>query len=238
MQTMEKLSLDAMALTETRGEFVHIYRGALPWGSEQNKRLYLALKRFADIVLSALGLALLSPVFLLIAVLIRIDSQRPVIYIHKRVGWWGRELRLYKFRTMAGNAQELFELFSPEQKAAFFENFKLEEDPRVTRIGKFLRRSSLDELPQLLNILQGDLSVVGPRPVVADELEKYGVFKDMFLRAKPGLTGYWQINGRSATTYADRMKMELHYIKNRSAPMDIAIFFRTFAAVLGKRGAL
>ena len=132
---------------------------------------------------------------------------------------------------------EFYQTLSDEQKQEWDENFKLENDPRITKIGNFLRKTSLDELPQIINILKGDMSVIGPRPVVNDEIEKYGNQKAKFLSVKPGLTGYWAANGRSATTYEDRIKLELYYIDHCSLLLDIKIFFKTILSVLKKEGA-
>lgn len=131
----------------------------------------------------------------------------------------------------------MIENFNEEQKREWQENFKLENDPRITKVGKFLRKTSLDELPQIVNIIKGDLSIIGPRPIVDEELEKYGENKEKFLSITPGLTGYWQANGRSNTTYEERMQMELYYIDNQSLLLDIKIFFKTIVSVLKKEGA-
>ena len=151
--------------------------------------LYNFIKRVADIVLSAVGIVLLLPVFLVILIVIRLDSKGGAFFVHKRVGYKGKPLKMYKFRTMFSNAKSMFDDFTPEQKQEFQEKYKLDKDPRVTKAGALLRKTSLDELPQLLNILKGDLSVVGPRPVVSAELEKYGIYAEKFQSVKPGLTG-------------------------------------------------
>ena len=200
-------------------------------------KIYRGFKRITDIVLGCVGLVLLSPVFLILAICIKIDSKGPVIFAHKRIGKNGKEFDMYKFRSMYENAEELIEKFSEEQKREWQENFKLENDPRITKMGNFLRRTSLDELPQIVNIIKGDLSIIGPRPVIDEELEKYGKNKDKFLSITPGLTGYWQANGRSNTTYEERMQMELYYIDNQSLLLDIKIFFKTIVSVLKKEGA-
>ena len=135
------------------------------------------------------------------------------------------------------NADKMIENFTPEQKAEWEENFKLENDPRITKLGKFLRKSSLDELPQLINILKGELSLVGPRPVVVKELEKYGLRKNQFLSVTPGLTGYWQAYARSSCTYEKRMEMELEYVEKASLWWDTKIIFATVGSVLRGRGA-
>lgn len=199
--------------------------------------IYKYIKRFMDFTLSLIGLIVLSPLFLIIAILIKKESNGPVFFKHKRIGKNGKEIYLYKFRSMVPNAEELIKKFTPEQTKEFKENFKLENDPRVTKIGGFLRKTSLDELPQLINILKGDLSIIGPRPVIKEELEKYGNNKEKFLSVTPGLTGYWAANGRSDITYEQRMTMELYYVDNRSFKLDFKIFVKTVISVLRKEGA-
>lgn len=203
-----------------------------------SKKVYIKIKRVIDVIFASIALILLSPVFAIIAIAIKIDSKGPVFFAHKRIGKNGNIIKLYKFRSMVINAEELIKSFTPEQMREYKENYKLTNDPRITKVGKFLRKTSLDELPQLINIINGDLSIIGPRPVVADELEKYGVNKDKFLSVTPGLTGYWAANGRSNTTYEQRMEMELYYIDNLSLKMDIKVFFKTILSVLKKEGAI
>lgn len=202
-----------------------------------SKKVYIKIKRVIDVILASVALILLSPLFAIIAIAIKIDSKGPVFFAHKRIGKNGKIIKLYKFSSMVINAEELIKSFTPEQMREYKENYKLTNDPRITKVGKFLRKTSLDELPQLINIINGDLSIIGPRPVVADELEKYGVNKDKFLSVTPGLTGYWAANGRSNTTYEQRMEMELYYIDNLSLKMDIKVFFKTILSVLKKEGA-
>lgn len=204
---------------------------------QKSKWLYLAVKRLFDIVLSVLGIAVAAIPMLIIALIIRVESPGPAIYLHQRVGKNGKPLRLLKFRSMYVNADEMIKEFTPEQQAEWEANFKLENDPRITRVGRFLRRSSLDELPQLVNVLMGGLSLVGPRPVVQEELEKYKNEKDKFLSVTPGLTGYWQAYARSACTYEKRMQMELYYVDNANLWWDIKILFATVGAVLHCKGA-
>ena len=202
-----------------------------------SKKVYIKIKRVIDVILASVALILLSPLFAIIAIAIKIDSKGPVFFAHKRIGKNGKIIKLYKFRSMVINAEELIKSFTPEQMREYKENYKLTNDPRITKVGKFLRKTSLDELPQLINIINGDLSIIGPRALVADELEKYGVNKDKFLSVTPGLTGYWAANGRSNTTYEQRMEMELYYIDNLSLKMDIKVFFKTILSVLKKEGA-
>ena len=203
-----------------------------------SKKVYIKVKRVIDVILASIALILLSPLFAIIAIAIKIDSKGPVFFAHKRIGKNGKIIKLYKFRSMVINAEELIKSFTPEQMREYKENYKLTNDPRITKVGKFLRKTSLDELPQLINIINGDLSIIGPRPVVADDLEKYGTNKDKFLSVTPGLTGYWAANGRSNTTYEQRMEMELYYIDNLSLKMDIKVFFKTILSVVKKEGAM
>ena len=210
--------------------------------TSENKRkkkrtAYRAAKRILDILVALLGMVVALVPMLLIALIIRIESPGAPIYVHKRIGKDGKTLPLLKFRSMYKNADEMIQHFTPEQKAEWEANFKLEHDPRITRIGKFLRKSSLDELPQLVNILKGELSIVGPRPVVTEELERYGENKGKFLSVKPGLTGYWQAYARSDCSYEQRMEMELHYAENANFWWDVKIMFATFGAVLRGKGA-
>lgn len=207
-------------------------------GIPKQKKSYLIAKRVMD-VLCALGASIvLSPLLLGIAAAVKIDSKGPIIFKHRRVGKNGETLYLYKFRTMFDNAEAMMKDFTPEQKAEFARNFKLKDDPRITKVGKFLRKTSLDELPQLLNILQGNLSVVGPRPVTQREVELYGDQQAKFLSVTPGLTGYWQAYVRSCSTYEQRIQMELYYVDHANFWWDLKIILVTFGAVFSGRGAM
>lgn len=201
--------------------------------------MYVVVKRIFDILVSGLSLIILSPIFLIIGIIIKIDSKGPVFYKHKRIGKNGEYIYLYKFRSMYIDSQERLEkmLRNPKIRKEWEENYKLKNDPRITKIGNILRKTSLDELPQLLNIFNGDMSIVGPRPVIDDEIEKYGKNKEKFLSVTPGLTGWWACNGRSCTSYEDRMKLELYYVDHRSLLLDLKIIFKTFIAVIKKEGA-
>lgn len=206
--------------------------------SVKPKPIYDFVKRVFDIVCSLIGLIVLSPVFIILSILIKTTSEGPAFFAHKRVGKGGKTIKIYKFRSMVTNAEELIKQFTPEQKAEYEKNFKLENDPRVTKVGKFMRKTSLDELPQLINILKGDISVVGPRPVMDVETKIYGNYRDMLLSVKPGLTGFWAANGRSHTTYTRRRAMEIYYVKNRSVLLDLKIIFKTFISVFKREGAV
>lgn len=203
------------------------------------KRLYHFIKRFFDVVVSSICLVLLLPFFLILCILIKIDSKGKVFYKHKRIGKNGKYIYLYKFRSMySDSAERLQELLKDDTiRKEWEENFKLEHDPRITRVGKFLRKTSLDELPQLLNIIKGDMSIVGPRPVIDGEIEKYGMNIKRFLSVMPGLTGWWACNGRSSTSYDDRMNLELYYIQNQSLSLDFKIVCKTVLSVLQRDGA-
>ena len=201
-------------------------------------RLYSVTKKSMDLILSFIGLILLIPVFLILAILVKLDSKGPVFYAHTRKGKNRSDIKIYKFRTMYSNSDEIFESFSDEQKEEYYKNFKLDNDPRVTKVGDFLRRTSLDEIPQLINVLKGDLSLVGPRPIVEKEICKYGQYADKLFSVIPGITGYWQSHGRSDTSYEERIEMDMYYIDNRSILLDIKIMFKTVISVIKKEGAV
>ena len=200
--------------------------------------VYNFFKRSFDIISATIGLIVLLPLFLVLAILVKLDSKGPIFFSHKRIGKNGKIIGIYKFRSMVSNSEEVFRNFTKEQKEEFEKNFKLDDDPRITKVGNFLRKTSLDELPQLLNIIKGDMSVVGPRPIVKAEVEKYGVYADKMFSIKPGLTGFWQANGRSDTTYEERVQMDMYYIDNRSFLLDIKIILKTVVSVIKKEGAV
>ncbi len=198
------------------------------------------IKRLMDITGASLALVIFSPVLVLVAFLVKITSKGPVFYKHKRLGRFGKEFKLLKFRSMKleyclgdeyggekalKNFQEI--LKDPQKKEEFSKDFKLRNDPRVTTLGKFLRKTSLDELPQLFNVLKGEMSLVGPRPIVSQELKKYGDYKEQRLLLKPGITGLWQISGRTDLSYQERAKLDIYYIENWSVFLDIKTLFKT-----------
>ena len=199
--------------------------------------MYRVIKRILNLLCSFVGVIVLSPFFLIISLLIKVTSKGPVFFVHERVGLNGKKFKLIKFRTMVNNAEEMIASFSPEQKKEWEENYKLKDDPRITKIGKFLRRTSLDELPQLINILKGDMSIVGPRPVVDEELNWYGDKKDKLLSVEPGLTGWWAVNGRSNVPYPERCDLELYYVDHISFALDVKIILKTLGAIIKKDGA-
>lgn len=199
--------------------------------------MYRVIKRILNLLCSFVGVIVLSPFFLIISIFIKGTSKGPVFFVHERVGLNGKKFKLIKFRTMVNNAEEMIASFSPEQKKEWEENYKLKDDPRITKIGKFLRRTSLDELPQLINILKGDMSIVGPRPVVDEELNWYGDKKDKLLSVEPGLTGWWAVNGRSNVPYPERCDLELYYVDHISFALDVKIILKTLGAIIKKDGA-
>ena len=214
---------------------------------KQNKKnMYKIIKKLVDIAFSVIGIILLIPltIFVWIGNVITNDKGK-VFYKHVRIGKNGEPFEIYKFRTMCNDAEKMVKdeatmrkYFSNEQIKEWNENSKIEHDPRITKVGKILRKTSLDEFPQFINILKGELSLVGPRPIVKEELLKYKENKEKFLSVTPGITGYWAVNGRSATSYDERMKMELYYVDNASLKLDIKIFFKKFIAVIKRRGAI
>ena len=196
----------------------------------------LALKRIFDVVVSMVGLVLTAPLFLLIALAILVDGGFPVLFRQFRAGENGRVFRIFKFRTMVRGAEAMLpELVSLDELSDPM--FKLKSDPRVTRVGRFLRRTSLDELPQLLNVLRGEMSIVGPRPELLDLVERYEPEHEVRLRVKPGITGPWQVYGRSELTFDEVLAVEREYVENLSLGRDLRIILMTIPAVFGRRGA-
>ena len=208
-------------------------------GISIRKKIYKITKRIFDFISSFCAIVVLFPIFVLIALLIKLDSKGKIFFKHKRIGQNGKYIYLYKFRTMYLDADKRLEklLENPEIKKEWEENFKLNNDPRITKIGKILRKTSLDELPQLFNILKGEMSLVGPRPVIAGEIEKYGKDKSKFLSVLPGLTGWWACNGRSDIDYDERIKLELYYVEHCSILLDIKCILKTILVVFKRSGA-
>lgn len=200
----------------------------------------IILKNIFDYLLSLSGIVVVLPIFGLISLCIYIDSPGPIIYKHLRVGKNGKLFYCYKFRTMMVNAQEELERIfekDPLAQAEWQSLFKLKDDPRITKVGKFLRRTSLDELPQVFNVLKGEMSLVGPRPIVEEELVRYENNVAEYLAVTPGITGYWQVHGRSDTTYEERVKMDVWYVYNWSMWLDIKLLWMTISKVWNQEGA-
>lgn len=198
------------------------------------------LKRAIDVVGALLALVFLSPLLLLCSILILVRDPGPLLFTQQRLGKDGRLFRCYKFRSMIVNAdQVLHTLLSSDARARLeWERLhKLKVDPRITKLGRFLRMSSIDELPQFLNVVKGDMSLVGPRPIVPEEAVRYGRFLRNYLDVKPGLTGLWQVNGRNNTTYRRRIAFDIFYSKNRSFALDLWILGKTVPAILKREGS-
>lgn len=212
--------------------------------TQSSKRLktksYLFIKRLFDFLASLTALILLSPLMLILATLVYLDDPGKVFYGHLRIGKNGKPFKMWKFRSMYMNADKMIDLLTPEQAKQYYTEFKIDNDPRITRIGNFLRKTSLDELPQLFNVLCNEMSLVGPRPLIESEIQTY--YADMYdtlLAVKPGVTGYWQAYARNNATYqsGERQKMEMYYVHNASLWLDIKILFKTIGSVLKKQGA-
>jgi exopolysaccharide production protein ExoY len=199
-----------------------------------------AAKRRFDIVAGLLATIISAPLFIACYLLVLASSGRPVLFRHRRIGFAGREFTCLKFRTMAADAEKRLQrhlVANPHAAHEWMNNQKLQDDPRVTRIGKIMRRTSLDELPQLFNILKGEMSLVGPRPIVVEEIAKYQEHFYVYASGRPGLTGLWQIKGRNDTTYAERVAFDVEYVRNWSLRRDVAIVLMTVKRVLQGRGA-
>lgn len=202
---------------------------------------YQGIKRLFDIVISLLGCTCLIPLIVLVKIFYILTGDfDSIFFTQKRIGKDGREFNFYKFRTMVPNADEiLFNTLKKDKKLAleYKENKKLKNDPRITKAGKVLRRTSLDELPQLLNVLKGDMAMIGNRPYIPREKEDMGDYFADIVKTKPGITGYWQVSGRENASFKKRLELEKYYSQNHSLWLDVKIFFKTFKAVLGGHGA-
>jgi lipopolysaccharide/colanic/teichoic acid biosynthesis glycosyltransferase len=198
-------------------------------------------KRALDLAFTLLLLPLALPLFVLLPLAILLESPGPIFFLHRRLGQNGSVFWMFKFRTMVDGADRILSKLldsDPEARQEFAENYKLKNDPRVTRLGRFLRRSSLDELPQIINVLKGDISWVGPRPIVVAEIKKYGHHAAGLLRMKPGITGLWQANGRSDLPYENRVRLDMQYMEKASIWLDCKIMLRTVLVVIKRTGAI
>ena len=197
-------------------------------------------KRAVDFLLALAGLFLLAPLFVLAAIAVKLSDGGPIFFSHERVGFRGNSFGCLKFRTMRVDAAERLTAYlqsDPDIAKEWNATRKLKDDPRVTAIGTMLRRSSIDELPQLINVLRGEMSLVGPRPVVVDELTRYGALVSLYLSARPGLTGLWQISGRSDLSWDDSVRLDLRYVENWSVMNDLMIMWRTGKVMIHPKGA-
>lgn len=198
--------------------------------------LYKVSKRALDVIASFLGLVILSPILLIVAILIKLESKGPAIFAQSRIGLNGKEFKMYKFRSMVQNAEELKEKLAKQNEMSG-PMFKIKNDPRVTKVGKFIRKTSIDELPQLLNILKGDMTLVGPRPSLQREVEKFESWMLKRLEVKPGLTCYWQVSGRNNIDFYEWMKLDLKYVNDMGFWLDIKLIFKTVAVLFGDKNA-
>lgn len=202
--------------------------------------VYRTVKRVFDICASLIALILLSPVLLIISVFVYLGDPGPVIYGQIRIGKEGKPFKMWKFRSMCKNSEEMIDKLTSEQIRQYYTEFKIDNDPRITKVGNILRKTSLDELPQLFNVLFNDLSLIGSRPLIESEIQMY--YADRYqelLSIKPGVTGYWQAYARNNATYqsGERQRMELYYVHNASAWLDMKILFKTVVSVLKREGA-
>lgn len=242
MESQARLELESRqfeVLQEQPGmteRVTYIHTNETPEIERKTRRGYFAVKRILDIVLAAAALVVLSPVMLIVAVAVKLDSEGPVIFKQTRVGRDGREFTFYKFRSMKVNADaEKESLWDKNEKGSIV--FKIKDDPRITRVGKIIRRTSIDELPQLINILKSDMTIVGPRPPLPDEVKKYNVYQMARLTVKGGLTCYWQISGRSRLSFEEWVELDRKYIEEMGIWTDMKIIFRTVKAVVKGDGA-
>ena len=205
------------------------------------QKVFYGVKRAFDILVSLIGCIALLPLMAIVKISNMISGDyNPIFYKQKRIGKDGKLIYIYKFRSMIPNADEaLKELLekSPERRKEWEENQKLENDPRITKMGNILRKTSLDEVPQMINVLKGDMSLIGPRPLIEGELDSHNGNHQIYENVRPGITGWWACNGRSATTYEERLNLEYYYVQNMSLTLDIKCIIKTVLAVIKKDGA-
>ncbi|ALP90972.1 MULTISPECIES: sugar transferase [Clostridium] len=201
-----------------------------------SRNTYEFLKRLMDIICSMSALIVLAPILIVVAILIKIESKGPVIFSQERVGINNKKFKMYKFRSMVVNAEDMKEKLEKqnERKGPMF---KIKNDPRITTIGRFIRKTSIDELPQLINILKGEMSIVGPRPSLPKEVIQFEPWMLERLKVKPGLTCYWQVQGRDHIEFEDWMRLDVKYVKDRNFLLDIKLIFKTFFVFLGDQNA-
>ena len=197
---------------------------------------YLILKRIIDIIGSIISIVLVSPVLLVTAVLIKLESKGRIFFSQTRVGLHGKEFKIYKFRSMVDGAEALRKSIEHKNEMSG-PMFKVRGDPRITKIGRFIRKTSIDELPQLINVLKGEMSLVGPRPSLPSEVEKFEAWMLKRLEVKPGLTCYWQVSGRNNICFEDWMKLDIDYVNNRNMQLDIKLIFKTIILLFGDKNA-
>ena len=204
--------------------------------NRMSRNLYEFFKRIFDIICSLMAVIILLPIFFIVFLAIKIESKGPVIFSQERVGINNKSFKMYKFRSMVQNAEELKEKLVKQNEMSG-PMFKMKEDPRVTKVGKFIRKTSIDEIPQLINVLKGDMSLVGPRPSLPKEVEKFESWMLDRLNVKPGLTCYWQVSGRNNIDFEDWMKLDLQYVEDRNFLLDLKLIFKTFFVLFGDKNA-
>jgi len=217
---MKETQLNIMSTVEQRALFNNVSRG------------YLFAKRSFDIVASLMGIILLSPLFIIISLAIKLDSPGPVFFSQKRNGFKGKVFNMYKFRSMVPDAEQRFKELEQKNEVSGH-MFKMKNDPRITKIGKIIRKTSIDELPQLFNVLKGDMSIVGPRPPIVREVQMYDPWHSLRLSVRPGLTGLWQVSGRNEIGFEEMIRLDLKYIRERGFWYDFKIILRTIPVLLG-----
>lgn len=238
-----KIALITMLVTLKRREtYTDVGIQVNDLAEEISKKLTLATKRLIDICGALVGIAILLPLTVVVAIINFVNKENgPLFYSQKRIGKNGKYFKMYKFRSMVVGADEILKKLLEENedlRKEFEETRKLQDDPRITKVGRFLRKTSLDEFPQFINVLKGEMSLVGPRAVIDGEIEKFGEHKEEVLSVKPGITGYWAANGRSNTSYDERVEMETYYANNISILLDIQILLKTVISVIKKEGAI
>jgi len=220
---------DAVYSTEPAASIIEL-QGA------RESRAYITLKRVTDFMVALFLLALFLPIIPIVTILIKLDSHGPILFKQKRIGKNGKEFNFYKFRSMVTGAETVIGALRP-LSGVDGPVFKIKDDPRITHVGRFLRRSSLDELPQLINVLRGDMSIVGPRPNLPSEVSQYLPWQKRRLDVTPGITCFWQIAGRSHIGFQEWMRLDLEYVRNRSYITDLKIMLKTVPAVIARKGA-
>lgn len=225
--------LHVSEIEKSRHGFDAVLAGPL---SGRESLLFEGTKRLMDISIALAAIIATLPIFVIVAIAVKMTSPGPVFFFHRRLGKNGEEFACPKFRTMVSNAEQLLDT-DPGLRKRFAARFKIDDDPRITPLGHYLRRTSLDELPQLFLVLTGRMSLVGPRPIIREELKKYSIYGGKLLTVKPGISGLWQVSGRSDTTYAERVLLDMQYIDNRNPIMDLKIALLTVGVVLRKNGA-
>lgn len=204
--------------------------------SKAKSKAYLIAKRITDVLFSGIGLIILSPVFVIVAIAIKLDSKGPIFFKQDRVGKDEELFSMYKFRSMVVNAEELKKALENQNEMSG-PMFKMKKDPRITRVGRFIRKTSIDELPQLVNVIKGDMSLVGPRPSLPKEVEQFEPWMKERLTVQPGITCFWQVMGRNSIPYEEWMKLDVKYVRERNYFLDIKLIFKTFFVLFGDDSA-